>query len=347
VLIPGAVVGALVLLSVVGAVAGDPDDSSSPSFPTFRGIEATTARPGAPTTAPRSATTQRVGATTRPRSTTTTRAPVDEIGTPSGGVGAVLELDGGARLRLLSVTPGADPLDDLIPPAAGTSWTRLDVELCAGSAAIDADPYAFSAALADGTSAYPEFARFEFASIGLAPGACTRGLVEIGVPDGGALATVDYLDYRTGAQAHWDLAAPSVAVVGPLTAAVPVAQHLVGAVAAGPDGSTATLRGVEPGATPINRFLGPRPGHSFSRLDVEMCAGSDDVDVGPFVWLGRQDDGFTANAAVAVHGLEHATVPAGTCVEGTVDIEVADGHRLTEVVWVGLALDEQARWSVA
>jgi hypothetical protein len=105
------------------------------------------------------------------------------------------------------------------------------------------------------------------------------------------------------------------------------------------------VHGVEAEAAPQDDFFVPSDGFTFTRLDVELCAGTGTLPVNPFYWYGRQDDGVTVGIAFASQGLEVADLGPGQCVRGTVDLEVAEGRRVVEVIWLGPGLAELGRWA--
>src|SRR5262249_14673913 len=120
----------------------------------------------------------------------------------------------------------------------------------------------------------------------------------------------------------------------------------IDAPAADPGGASGTLHGVQPGAPP-DRFAAVPDGSSPTRLDVEVCAGPAQLDLEPWSWYGRRDDGFTESATVVTDGLPVTTLPSGQCARGSVDVVIPDGHALVEAVWVDPQLHERGRWSIA
>ncbi len=114
-----------------------------------------------------------------------------------------------------------------------------------------------------------------------------------------------------------------------------------------PDGGAARLNGLEVDAELDPSFPQPEDGFRVDRIDVEACAGSEELFVEPSLWMGLDSDGAVRSAHLGIHGLVSLTIAPGACQRGTVDLAVPEDGELREVL---LADEEQktvARWAVS
>lgn len=314
-----AVIALLVVIGVVAAVAGGgSDDDGDPA-----------------------ATEEREGGSSR--SSDRDEAVSEDA---EATVGEIIEGGGGQRSRVNAVTPNAPALNEFTSPDPGTTFTRLDVEQCAGSEQLATNPLYWSAQLDDRTMAEATLGAQGFETITLAPGGCQRGTVDVSVPQGRSVTAVVLTDATFSETGRWQVGASS----GPPTAealqpdeppeSAPVGEQ-VEAV-----GGRAIVHGVAPGAAPTNEFTTPDPGSSFTRLDVEVCAGDQSTPVNPLYWFGVLDDNTIASAELGAQTLQTLELAPNQCQRGTVDVVVPDGRRVVAVLFTDAGVQEAGRWSV-
>ena len=259
-------------------------------------------------------------------------------------VGDVIE-NGGNLARVNVVTPNAPALDEFTSPDPGTTFTRLDVEECAGSDALPTNPLYWSAQLDDNTMVDAVLGAQGFQTITLAPGGCQRGTVDVGVPAGKRVTSVVLTDAGLSEVGRWKVEAGAASPATPLRADDPAEAAALGE-ALDAVGGTAVAHQVTPAAPPLDEFATPDPGETFTRLDVEVCAGSASTPVNPLYWYGQLDDNTIVSAELGAQGLQTLELAPDQCQRGTVDVAVPDGHRVVEVLFTDAGSEEAGRWSV-
>lgn len=307
----------------------------------------TTAAPSTealPTTAPPATTA--IPATTPPTASAPPDTPSD--GVPDGGagpvpVGTTVRADG-SLVRVNRVTPNS-PGDEFFQPEPGNTITEIEVEACAGPEGFSSNSFYWSAFLADNTAADNFLFGDDLAALTLNPGGCTRGVVTFEVPEGQAVTSVVLTDPIFSEIARWNT--EGAVEVGERLApetqpeAVPVGTR----VTFGADHS-ATVQTVQDAAPPLDDFFPPDAGHQYNRIDLEMCAGAEQLSVNGLTWYGVGTEHWTGTAVLLGDTLPVIELAAGECVAGAVQIEMPEGTTTAYVLYVEPGSGEIARWSV-
>jgi hypothetical protein len=275
-------------------------------------------------------------------------APSTEAGAPSGGdtrtvVGETAVVDG-STVRINRITDDVGGEDDLLQPAEGHTLSAAELEACAGPDGFSVNPLEWLTFLDDGTSADPFLFGGELPTLRLAPGGCVRGSIEFEVPAGRTLASVVLIDVFREEQARW-MREGAVEPDGRLVAANPPDARSVGeTLTFGPD-HTATVRSVDDDAAPLEEFNRPAEGRQYARLDVELCAGTEPLAIGPIYWVGITEDGWAGTSALLGDTLPNIELAAGECAAGLVELDVAAGQQVTTVLLLDQLLAETGRWT--
>ena len=326
-----------------GAATTEPAEAADPTDPTDPDPEvvATTAPGDDPgdTTAGTDAPDDTTASTDASTTTPITAAP------PTTVIGDTVTLDDGSIVRVDSVTPDAPPLSEIFPPDPGTSYTRVAVELCAGSDGLSVNPLYFQGFLDDNMSADTSILSHDLASVDLRPGGCSAGTVDLVVPDGRILGSVVMTGAAFDEVARWSTAA-SNPVGAPLTPVLQPESAALGETVTLDDGATAVVQAVTPNAPPRNDFYAPEPGRQFVDAAVQICAGSAPYSVNPLYWFATMADHFTAGADVIASDLTTIDVAPGQCVAGIVTFEVPATATPAYVLLSGPLFDEIGRWRV-
>ncbi len=279
-------------------------------------------------------------ASTSPR---TTSAPTTVPDRRLPFVGETVGFDDGSLARVNAVTPNAPASNEFLQPEPGTTFTRIAVEQCAGDDGVSVNSLYFRGFLEDNTSAEVALGAQDLATIGLRPGGCVAGNVDVAVPDGHILATVVLTGALFDELARWSTAS-AVPVDGPLLATSPPVSAAPGEVVTLTDGATAVVRTVTPNAAPRSDFFTPSDGNQFVEASVEICAGTEPYQVNPLYWAVTMTDNFTASAALGADTLDAIEVAAGQCVAGTVAFDVPATTGPAYVLLTGPLFDEIGRW---
>ncbi len=336
--------GILVLLIVIGAVAGgssddgDAEDTAS-TAPGTSPADDTTPEP-ADDSAP---ATEAPETTDAPTTSDATTAPAAAA---APGVGDQLDIGDGTIARVNSLTPNAEPLNEFSTPDPGFTFSRADVEVCAGPGGYNANPLYWSAFLDDNTTADVALGGQDFETYDVAPGGCTRGTVDFSVPDGRTVASVVVTGALLDEIGRWS-AATATPVIAPLAATVPVDAAALGETVTLDDGHSATVRSVTPHAPAPNPFSEPDAGRQLVNIDVELCAGSEPLSVNPLYWLATSTDHYTGSAMLGAQTLDTIELAAGQCIAGLVAIDLPEAATPEHVILIGPGLDEIARWVAA
>lgn len=320
------VVLALLAVAIAVAVAaGDGDDDSSGSVPTEPVV---TEPPGTepPDTQPpdtelpdtQPATTETSPTTDPPTSETTTSTEPPATTEPPGDpvIGDTVDLVDGGVVRVNSITPDAPARSEFSTPDPGFTFTEIEVEMCAGSDGLNSNPLYWSGFTESNTQVEASLAGNDLQTLGLAPGGCARGWVAVSVPEGDAVVDVVLTDAVFDEIARWS-ATESVAIDGPLSGSEPPVADELGQPMELSEGATATVRSVTPGV-PAPQFVTVEDGRQLVELDVEQCAGSEQLDVNPLYWTLTTRDNYLAGAELVGGSLASISVAPGECVAGTV-----------------------------
>ena len=283
-----------------------------------------------------------------------TPPPTEETSEPSTSapttanavVGDTVTLDDGTLARVNSVTPNAPPFDDFFPPEAGTTLSRVDVEVCAGSEGYSANSLYWLGFLEDNTSVDPFVFGGDLPTVGIAPGSCIRGSIDLQVPDGHTLASVVMRGTLFEEAARWDVTS-SVPVSAPLQSPNPSTVSGLGETITLSDGSTAVVKSVVPNAPPLEEFFPPDPGRQYVRVEVEQSAGSVPRQVNPAYWYAAAEDNSTGEATFGGSTLASIQLAPGECAAGFVEIDLPAAATVATVFVTDEALQEAARWRAA
>jgi hypothetical protein len=260
-------------------------------------------------------------------------------------VGDVVEIDDGERARVNAVTPDAPPLDGSVTPEPGTSFTRLDVEQCAGDDELPTNPLYWSVQLDDGSMVEATIGAQGFETITLASGGCQRGDVVVSVPEERTVASVVLTNEILVETARWAVR-PATPPETPLEPEEdPESEPLGEQVDA--LGGYAVAHAVGPGPAPGTEPLPPPAGTTLTSLDVEVCAGDEAVAVNPLYWFGVLDDSTILEAHLGGQTLQTLQLAAGQCERGSVEVAVPEGQEVAQVVFTGPTVVEVARWTVS
>lgn len=123
-------------------------------------------------------------------------------------------------------------------------------------------------------------------------------------------------------------------------------EREVGTVVRVLDGSVARLNGVELDVEIPPDLPGPEAGMRIDRVDVEVCAGLEDLFVDAAFWLPLGDDDAVGSAHMGVRDLETLTLAPGACQRGLVDLALPEEVGLAGVLLVGTTRTTVASWSV-
>jgi len=124
-----------------------------------------------------------------------------------------------------------------------------------------------------------------------------------------------------------------------------VVVPVIGEIAPLPDGAVARVNGLRAGVTLPPGQPAPEPGMRLVRIDVELCAGEARLFVDSAFWLGLGEDDTVYSAHLGVRDLVTLTMAPGTCQRGTVDLAVAEGVGLRQVLLMDSTHTTVARWS--
>ena len=284
--------------------------------------------------------TWRKPALTTAAPTTTARPAEDAV------VGDTIKISDGALARVNSVTANAAPLNEFATPEPGTTFTRIAVELCAGSKPLSVNPLYWTAALDDNTTADVALGGQTLETYAVAPGGCTAGTVDVTVPDGRTVASVVLTNTLLGVTGRWSTASAKP-VTSPLTPTSPPASAAPGEVASLADGATAVVRSFTPNAAPRNQLSTPDPGNQLIEIDVELCAGSAPLSVNPLYWLLTDAGNITYGAELGGQTLTTIDLDPESCTAGFVAFEVPETSVPAYATVTGALLDEVGRWSAS
>lgn len=294
-------------------------------------------------------TTARAGTTTVSLDATTSTAPPDTTTTPTVSArpvtGTAVDLPDGSRARLNSVTPDAEPLNTFFAPDPGFTFTRLDVELCAGPSGLSTNPLYWIGFLEDNSVADVSLGGGDFQTVTLAPGGCNRGLIDLELPEGHTVVAVVLTGGLFSEIARWDTT-DSVPTGAPLDSGLEVQSEALGTSAALTGGATAVVKSVVPNADPLNDFFGPDTGRQFVRIEVELCAGSEALSVNPLYWLAVAEDNRMGSASLGGGTLPALSISPGNCVAGSVEIDLPADTLPAYILFTQAISDEVARWRV-
>jgi hypothetical protein len=112
-------------------------------------------------------------------------------------------------------------------------------------------------------------------------------------------------------------------------------------------GGHVVAHGLTPDAPPANEFATPPAGTTFTRLDVEVCAGDEPIAVNPLYWFGVLDDNTVLEAHLGGQTLQTLELAADQCERGTVEVAVPDGREVVDVLFTEPTVVEAARWTVS
>lgn len=255
---------------------------------------------------------------------------------------AVMEDDDLVRVNAINTNV---PGNEFFEPDPGTTVTTAEVEACGGNDGFNANALYWTAFLDDNTAAENYLFADDFQTIGLRPGACTRGLVSFEVPDGKTVASIVLTGPLFDETARWTVAG-AVPVTEPLQPVEAMETTPLGSTAEFGAGHTAVVRSVVDGAPPLNEFFGPGAGRQFNQIDVELCAGSEPLPVNPLYWLGSGTDSWMGSAGLGGSTLQTIELAPGQCVAGLVELDMPAGSVTASVVLMDPIFDEVGRWSV-
>jgi len=271
------------------------------------------------------------------------------LSVPSGGLpstGETATFPDGTVVRLNSVTPGAPPVQALFPLEDGFSLTRLDYEACAGpNGFASLNPIYWTGSLDDGTTAEVFLFSFDIIILQLAPGGCVRGQVDFQVPSGRSVVTVGIRDTTFLAELNWSTTS-TVPVTGPLASANAVAATPVGEPVTLANGATVTVRSLTPNSEPLDPSFPADDGRQLVRIDVEVCAGSVTMAVGPENFFVVTIDSQIGRASYFGSTLEATDLAAGQCASGMIDLTAPADAAPSDVVLSNELTIEVARWRV-
>lgn len=276
-------------------------------------------------------------------STVGTASPTTVGGSEDAVIGSTLQTGSGGQARVNAITPNAVPRSELLGPDPGFAFTEAEVEICAGEDGQSSNPLYWQAFLADNTEADVSFAS-DLETVGLPPGGCTRGWVAFSVPEGAAVSEVVLTDALFSETARWS-AATSTPISGPLTPSQTVGSGAVGALLDLDGGATAVVRSIIPNAEPSSQFIAVEAGHQLVEIDVELCAGTEPLNVNPLYWLATAEDHYTGGAALGGGTLSALEVAPGQCAAGTVQLDMLEQSVLAYVIVTDPIFDEWARWA--
>jgi hypothetical protein len=258
-------------------------------------------------------------------------------------VGVTVRGDG-TLVRVNRIVTDAPPAE-LFEPDPGNTITAVEVEACAGPDGFAANAFYWSAFLSDNTTAENYLFADDFPSVRLTPGGCVLGVITYEVPDGLPVTSVVLANDIFEEIGRWTVdgavtpAAPLVPETEP--ASVPIGET----VTFGP-GHTATLRTVTDAAEPLEDIFPPQPGRQYNRIDVEVCAGSEPLNVNGLSWSGVATDHSMGTSALVGDTLQPIEVAAGQCVAGLVELDMREGSATAYVLYTGPLADELARWRI-
>lgn len=247
-------------------------------------------------------------------------------------------------VRVNAVFPDA-PAGEFFQPDPGFTLTLVEVEACGGEDGFNANPLYWTAFLDDNTAADNFLFADDFETIGLRPGACTRGLVSFEVPDGHTVTSVVLTGALLEETARWteDGAIP---VTDRLQPHVTADSWPVNTAIEFGAGHTAEVRSVTDGAAPLSDFFEPEPGRQFTQIDVELCAGTEPLPVNPLYWLGATTENWMGSAALSGSTLDAIELASGQCIAGLVELDLPEGSVTSSVALTDIGLDEVARWTI-
>ncbi|HTH06487.1 MAG TPA: hypothetical protein VL916_11485 [Ilumatobacteraceae bacterium] len=338
-------VGLAAIAAIVGAIVfmgGDDDDGEVTNATTDETLETTVTE----STEPSTDTTPVDTADTTPVDTTgeTTAPTAPPPGDDDLALGDIAEVENGAVVRVNSVEPNAPPVDEFFQPEPGFTFTRVDVEMCAGTESLYASPIYFMAFLDDNSEAQLSFLGMDLPAAGLAPGGCARGLIDFNVPDGHTVADIVFLNEIFEEAARWSTAS-SNDIDGPLSSGVEVESSPLGETLTVESGETVVAKSITP-IEPEDDFSDPGPGRQLYEIDVEVCAGSEPVSVNPYSWVIVGEDNRLGGPSFSSGTLPSIDVAAGECVAGTVHLDIAETSTIAYIVYGDVLLEELARWEV-
>lgn len=286
--------------------------------------------------------------TTADTSTETTEptASTGGVDTDDLIVGQTATVEGGSTVRLNSVTPNAPLIDDFFTPDEGNTITRLDVEGCAGSDGLYFNSLYWQGFAEDNTSIDSFLFGGDLPTFQIAPGACIRGLIDLEVPPGKTVTSVVMQGSLFEEAARWNTS-ESVPVDGPLVAASPVTTFGLNETAKLADDATAVVRAVTPNAPPLDDFFPPDEGRQLVRADVEVCAGTVPLDIGPIYWYVSATDNRTGEATFGGSTLSSIQLAPGECGAGLVELDLPADATVNNVLITDSALTEAARFRVS
>lgn len=277
----------------------------------------------------------------------TSAAPTTPSGLPVIGESVTLADGSTVRVNLVTNDVAANPtFADIVQE--GFSLTRIDFEACAGrNGFAGLNPLFWVASLDDGTSADVFVLSYDIILLGVAPGACIRSQLDFEVPPQRSVTTVGVRDSGYLVAANWSTAS-AVAIADPLTSPTPVQASVVGQIVPfGDFGATATLRTVTPNSAPLDPIFPADPGRQLTRVDVEVCAGSEPMYSSPQNWFATTIDGQIGAAAFFGATFPSVEISPGECVSGMIDIDLPADIATFEVIYGDESSIEVARWRVA
>lgn len=372
-----AIVAAVVIALLLSLRGGDDEDAAADTITAAETGEATTDEPtgdelapgttgiAPPATSPSVATAAASTAapeptadvTEAPAATTESVAPADTDPPPTAPpAGEIPDGDdgpvpvgvtvraGGNLVRVNRVVTDAQPVD-LFDPQPGNTITAIEVEACAGPAGFAANAFYWTAYLGDDSTAENYLFGDEFPSVRLQPGGCVLGVITYEVPEGSPVASFALANHVFDEIGRWsvDGAVEPGAALAPETEPASVA---VGETVPFGPGHTATLRSVTDAAEPLEDIFQPQPGRQYNRIEVEVCAGSEALNVNGLSWSGVATDHSMGTSALVGDTLEPSEVAAGECLAGLVELDMREGSTTAYVLYTGPLGDELARWRI-
>ncbi len=94
----------------------------------------------------------------------------------------------------------------------------------------------------------------------------------------------------------------------------------------------------------LNEFVTVPAGMTITRADIEVCAGSRELNVNPLYWNAQDTENRSLDVLLGGQQWPTITLAAGGCVSGTIDFQVPEGASVGSVFITGAAFQEQARW---
>jgi hypothetical protein len=112
------------------------------------------------------------------------------------------------------------------------------------------------------------------------------------------------------------------------------------------DGGVMRVNSVETNSGFIDQYSPPSDGTSYTRVEVEACAISDNVDSGYIEWEAFLDDGSVAELSYTNSEAPMLTLIPGDCARGYVVYVVPNGAELTSISHTDFWTDERFVWDL-